>query len=326
EQARPGQTVALLTLSDGADAVILKTTAALGEHRVPRTVAAQVGAGGPIPYGKFLSWRGVLTVEPPRRPEPTRTSSSAAGRNLDYKFAFVGSEADDGTIRLPPSPNDTIRHPMAATAGTIVTYIVDYWLGTASSGSSGLGLSKPLELEGKPVTRVENFCATGSDALRQSAYAVASGAYDVAMTVGVEKVKDSGLQGLTGIQPPNDGTVRTLTAAAMYSMIVPAYAKKFGVDKDELKTVLARIASKNHYNGARNPRAQFQREMSVEQLVALPNVAGDLSVFDCSGVGDGAAAAIVCRAEGAQRYTDKPLYIKALSFVAGNGKGLTDPA
>ena len=205
-----------------------------------------------------------------------------------------------------------------ASAGLTKDDIDAYWLGTASSGSSGLGLSKPLELEGKPVTRVENFCATGSDALRQSAYAVASGAYDVAMTVGVEKVKDSGLQGLTGIQPPNDGTVRTLTAAAMYSMIVPAYAKKFGVDKDELKTVLARIASKNHYNGARNPRAQFQREMSVEQLVAMPKVAGDLSVFDCSGVGDGAAAAIVVRA-------DKPLYIKALSLVAGDGSTLLDP-
>jgi acetyl-CoA C-acetyltransferase len=213
-----------------------------------------------------------------------------------------------------------------ASAGLTKDDVDAFWLGTASSGFSGMTLSKPLEIDGKPVTRVENFCATGSDALRQSAYAVASGAYDIAMTVGVEKVKDTGFQGLTATQMPNDGTVRTLTAAAMYSMIVPAYAKKYGVDRDELKTVLARIASKNHYNGARNRRAQFQREMSVEQLLAMPRVAGDLSVFDCSGVGDGSAAAIICRAEDAHRYTDKPLYIKALSFVAGSGKGLTDPA
>ena len=85
------------------------------------------------------------------------------------------------------------------------------------------------------------------------------------------------------------------------------------------------IASKNHYNGARNPRAQFRREMSVEQICAMPPVAGQLSVFDCAGVADGAAAAIVVRAEDAHRYTDKPLYVKALSFVAGNGSGLTDP-
>jgi len=200
-----------------------------------------------------------------------------------------------------------------------------YWLGTAQSGMSGMLLAKPLGLEGKPVTRVENMCATGSEALRQAAYAVASGAYDVAMAVGVEKVKDSGYQGLNAFPIPTDGTNRTLTAAAMFSMVGPAYAERYGIARDELRRVLARIASKNHANGARNPRAQFRREMSVEQICALPAVAGDLSVFDCAGVADGAAAAVVVRAEDAPRYTDRPLYIKALSFVAGNGSGLTDP-
>ncbi|MHB1486011.1 MAG: acetyl-CoA acetyltransferase [Acidimicrobiales bacterium] len=200
-----------------------------------------------------------------------------------------------------------------------------YWLGTAQSGMSGITLARPLELDNKPVTRVENYCATGSEALRQAAYAVASGAYDMAMAVGVEKVKDSGYQGLNAFPVPTDGTNRTLTAAAMFSMVVPAYAQKYGVAPAELKGVLARIASKNHYNGARNPRAQFRREMSVEKLCSMPAVAGDLSVFDCAGVADGAAAAIVVRAEEAQRFTDKPIYIKALSFVAGNGSGLGDP-
>jgi acetyl-CoA C-acetyltransferase len=201
-----------------------------------------------------------------------------------------------------------------------------YWLGTAQSGMSGITLARPLRLEGKPVTRVENFCATGSEALRQAAYAVASGAYDVAMAVGVEKVKDSGYQGLNAFPIPNDGTARTLTAAAMFSMVAPAYAKRYGVDPDEIKTVLARIASKNHANGARNPKAQFRKEMPVEKLLAMPPVAGGLSVFDCAGVADGAAAAIVCRVEDAARFTDSPLIIKALSFVAGNGSGLEDPS
>jgi acetyl-CoA C-acetyltransferase len=210
-------------------------------------------------------------------------------------------------------------------AGTTKQDVDAYWLGTAQSGMSGITLARPLQLEGKPVTRVENYCATGSEALRQACYAVASGAYDSAMAVGVEKVKDSGYQGLNAFPIPTDGTNRTLTAAAMFSMVVPAYAKRYGVDPDELKAVLARIASKNHANGARNPRAQFRREMSVEQLLAMPSVAGGLSVFDCAGVADGAAAAIVVRAEDAHRYTDSPLYVKALSFVAGNGSGLTDP-
>ncbi|HZR12827.1 MAG TPA: acetyl-CoA acetyltransferase [Acidimicrobiia bacterium] len=212
-------------------------------------------------------------------------------------------------------------------AGVTKDDVDAYWLGTAMSGNSGMTLAMPLQLEGKPVTRVENFCATGSEALRQAAYAVASGAYDMAMAVGVEKVKDTGLQGLSGAgHAPTDGTNRTLTAAAMYSMVAPAYSKKYGVPMDELKKVLARIASKNHHNGARNERAQFRREMSVEQLCAMPRVAGDLSVFDCAGVADGSAAAIVVRAEDAERYTDKPLYIKALSMIAGNGSGSTDPS
>src|SRR5690606_29870127 len=86
-----------------------------------------------------------------------------------------------------------------------------------------------------------------------------------------------------------------------------------------------RIASKNHHNGARNPRAQFRREVSVDQICSMAAVAGDLSVFDCAGVADGAAAAIVVRAEDAHHYTDRPLFVKALSFVAGNGSGVTDP-
>jgi acetyl-CoA C-acetyltransferase len=211
-------------------------------------------------------------------------------------------------------------------AGVTKDDVDAYWLGTAQSGMSGMVLAKPLQLEGKPVSRVENMCATGSEALRQAAYAVASGAYDVAMAVGVEKVKDSGYQGLNAFPIPTDGTNRTLTAAAMFSMVAPAYAQRYGVDRDELRRVLARIASKNHHNGARNERAQFRREMSVDQICAMPSVAGDLSVFDCAGVADGSAAAIVVRAEDAHLYTDNPLYVKALSFVAGNGSGLTDPA
>ncbi len=210
-------------------------------------------------------------------------------------------------------------------AGVTKDDVDAYWLGTAQSGMSGITLARPLLLDNKPVTRVENYCATASEALRQAAYAVASGAYDLAMAVGVEKVKDSGYAGLNAFPVPSDGTNRTVTAAAMYSMVPPAYAKRYGVDPTELRTALARIASKNHFNGARNPRAQFRREMSVEQICAMPAVAGELSVFDCAGVADGSAAAIVCRAEDAHRYTDKPLYIKALSFVAGNGSGLSDP-
>ncbi|MCO5317087.1 MAG: acetyl-CoA acetyltransferase [Microthrixaceae bacterium] len=212
-----------------------------------------------------------------------------------------------------------------ASAGVAKDDIDAWWLGTAQSGMSGVTLASPLKITGKPVTRVENYCATGSEALRQACYAVASGAYDMAAAVGMEKVKDSGYQGLNAFPIPNDGTQRTLTAAAMFSLVAPAYAERYGVEPEKLRRTLARIASKNHANGAKNPRAQFRREMDVDAICAMPAVAGMLSVFDCAGVADGAASAIVVRAEDAHRYTDKPIYVKALSFVAGDGSGLLDP-
>jgi len=213
----------------------------------------------------------------------------------------------------------------AKSTGVEVDDVDAFWLGSSITMDVGICLAAPLQLQNKPVSVVRNFCATGSEALRQAAYAVSSGAYDLALAVGVEKTKDGGWSGLPRDFPPNDGTVRNLSAAAMYSMILPAYAEKYGIEVDELRRTLARIGSKNHANGAKNPLAQFRREVSVDSICAAPSIAGQLGVFDCAGVADGAAAAVVCRAEDAHRYTDKPIFIKALSLVAGTGSGLIDP-
>src|SRR5204862_528700 len=94
---------------------------------------------------------------------------------------------------------------------------------------------------------------------------------------------------------------------------------------DLLVDATKRIAWKNHKNGALNPRAQFRKEVPKETIACSPLVAGPLGIFDCSGVSDGSAAAIIVRAEDARRYTDKPLYVKALSFVAGPAAGPMDP-
>jgi len=200
-----------------------------------------------------------------------------------------------------------------------------FWLGTMSSGVSGLTLSVPLKLDYKPVTRVENFCATGSEAFRNACYAVASGAYDRVMAVGVEKLKDSGFSGLIGGGGATDGTDPQVTAPALFSLLAPAYARKYGLSADEIKAVMTRIAWKNHYNGARNPRAQFRKEVPLETIAASPLIAGQLGIFDCSGVSDGSAAALIVRAEDAYDYTDTPLFVKALSFVAGPASGPVDP-
>ncbi|MDQ1361325.1 MAG: acetyl-CoA C-acetyltransferase [Acidimicrobiaceae bacterium] len=215
-----------------------------------------------------------------------------------------------------------------ASAGVAMDDIDAFWLGTLGAGNSGLTMSRPLKLDYKPVTRVENFCATGSEAFRNASYAVASGAYDIVMAIGVEKLKDSGYSGLVRSQTPSDGTAPeiSVTAPAAFSLLDPAYCKKYGVDPDSMRDAMTHVAWKNHANGAKNPRAQFRKEVPKEKIAASPIVAGRLGVFDCSGVSDGAACALIVRAEDALRYTDRPMYVKALSMVAGPASGPIDPA
>ena len=212
-----------------------------------------------------------------------------------------------------------------ASAGVTKDDVDAYWLGTAQSGMSGITLARPLQLEGKPVTRVENYCTTGSEALRAAAYAVASGAYDIAMAVGAEKVKDSGYQGLNAAGAPGDGTARTLTAAAMFSMVAPAYGAKYGVDEETLDR-----RARHHL-----VQEPLQRRAQPPGPVPARGVEGDdLRLAACGGPprrlrlrrrGRRRGRRHRRAGRGRHRYTDQPLYIKALSFVAGSGSGLIDP-
>ncbi len=129
-----GRLVAVVSLADGADVFVFRTTEALGAWNPSRTVATQVEQGAEIPYGKFLSWRGFLEVEPPRRPEPSRVSSSAAWRSEEWKFGFVGSkDRSSGAIHLPPARVSMVGGafdqmdpvPLADSLGTVVTFTVD---------------------------------------------------------------------------------------------------------------------------------------------------------------------------------------------------------
>jgi acetyl-CoA C-acetyltransferase len=223
---------------------------------------------------------------------------------------------------------DAVTDCLASTRGVELDDVDAYWLGTLGSGQSGLTLSKALGTDYKPVTRVENYCASGSESFRNACYAVASGAYDRVMAVGVEKLKDSGFSGLLRGDPPADGTASELsmTAPAAFSLLDPAYCTKYGVDPAKMREALTHVAWKNHANGARNPKAQFRSVVPKEKIESAPLVAGRLRVFDCSGVSDGAAAALIVRAEDALKYTDRPLYVKALSLAAGPALGAVDPA
>jgi acetyl-CoA C-acetyltransferase len=247
-----------------------------------------------------------------------------ASKGIKDRVAIIGMGCTSFGEHWDKGPEDLLceaAYEAYASAGIDPNDVDAYWLGTLGSGLSGLMLSEPLKIPYKPVTHVENFCATGSEALRQACYAVASGAYDVAMAIGVEKLKDSGFSGLVGNVPPNDGTPNTMTAPASFSLLAPAYFKKYGLDPKKGKEVLARIAWKNHKNGAKNPKAQFRKEVPIETILNSPKIADPLGIMDCSGVSDGSAAAIVVRAEDAHKFRKDPIYIKALSFVAGPGEG-----
>jgi acetyl-CoA C-acetyltransferase len=200
------------------------------------------------------------------------------------------------------------------------------WLGTVFSGQTALSLSSPLKLQYIPVTRVENMCATGTEALRGAAYAVAAGACDIALAVGVEKLKDTGW---TGVQPSNvigrtamgtAGTELEISPPAMFALLASGYFHKHGLDPEYGKRLLAQIAVKNHHNGSMNPKAHFQNEITLEQVLKSPIVAAPLGVLDCCGVSDGAAAAIVVRADKAKSFRKDPVYIKTMAVSAGPGR------
>lgn len=249
-----------------------------------------------------------------------------ASHGLSDRVAIVGMGCTPFRDHWDKSADDLLVEAVNACLDTVPKLdreeVDAYWVGTQGSGMSGMTLSRPLRLRDKPVTRVENFCATGSESFRNACFAVASGAYDAVMATGVEKLKDSPYSGLTANWPPSDGTDVDWTAPGAFSLLAPAYAERYGVAEDELREVLTHIAAKNHRNGALNERAQYRQAVAPEKITNAARIAGQLGVMDCSGVSDGAAAAIIVRAEDAYAYTDTPVFLKGMAFVSGAGDGL----
>jgi acetyl-CoA C-acetyltransferase len=202
------------------------------------------------------------------------------------------------------------------------------WLGTYMGGMTGQVLAKPLKLGYIPITRVENMCATGSDALRNAAYAIAAKVYDIVLVVGAEKLKDNGFSGLPDSEIVvgtnfTEGTyrARTLTAPGHFAMMATSYFDKYGLSPEQGKEALARIAVKNHKNGALHPKAHFQKEITLEKAINAPIIAWPLGLFDCCGVSDGASAAILTHADLAKNFRPDPIYLKSLQIAVGPTEG-----
>ncbi|OPX34965.1 MAG: acetyl-CoA acetyltransferase [Desulfobacteraceae bacterium 4484_190.1] len=197
-------------------------------------------------------------------------------------------------------------------------------------GKSALPLSRTLKLPFVPVTRVENFCASGSEALRGAVYAVASGACDIALALGAEKLKDTGYGGLpemsTTMGTKNRVIMPGISAPGAFAMLANRYFAKYGLSIEDGKRALAKISVNSHRNGVKNTRAHLRREITEDAVLNAPMIASPLGLFDCCGVSDGAAAAIVCRADMAKDFRPDPVSIKALQIGVSSGEelGYTD--
>jgi acetyl-CoA C-acetyltransferase len=213
-----------------------------------------------------------------------------------------------------------------ADAGIGTHQIEAAWLSTAFEeihvGKSGVPLAMALRLPYIPVTRVENYCASGSEALRGAVYAVASGACDIALALGVEKLKDTGYGGLPqrsrGVL--NSMYWANISAPGAFAQLASAYRAKHGCDAALLKEAIGHVSVKSHENGARNPKAHLRNTVSLKTVLDAPTVAEPLGLYDCCGVSDGAACAIVTTPDIAYGLGKRDLVtVKALSLAVSNG-------
>ncbi|SCK10641.1 acetyl-CoA C-acetyltransferase [Variovorax sp. HW608] len=213
-----------------------------------------------------------------------------------------------------------------ADAGIERRQIEAAWYGSCldqvNVGNSSIPAAVALRLDTIPVSRMENMCATGTEALRGAVYAVASGAVDIALAVGAEKLKDTGYGGL----PPGfKGTFNDLwmpmgSAPAGFAQLAAGYRAKHGISKEDLKRAIGHVSWKSHHNGTLSPKAHLQKAVSMEQILGAPMIAEPLGLFDCCGVSDGAAAAIVTTPEIARALGKRDLVtVKALQLSTASG-------
>jgi acetyl-CoA C-acetyltransferase len=209
-------------------------------------------------------------------------------------------------------------------AGWLGTYLPFSW---GYEGASGVNVTETMKMEPIPVSRVSNYCSTGMDAVRNAAFALAAGEYDLVLAVGVEKMRDVSGRGSLVAQHVERGHplyCKGRTAPGMFALLANRYFKEYGINEE----TLAKVAVKNHKHGSLNPNAHFRKEITLETALKAPYVAAPLKLFDCCPTTDGAAAAILCPVSKAKQYTDDYVVIKgcALAITGGYYSAQMNPA
>ncbi len=245
--------------------------------------------------------------------------------SIKDRVAIVGMGCTKFGERWGASANDLLVEAykeVLEDAGIEPKDIQAAWLGTVYSGATGRALSEPLRLQYLPITRVENACATASDAFRNACYAVAAGIYDIVLAIGVEKLKDTGISGLGGAQPnPSHVLAPEYVAPSNFALLATTYFSRYGLSFEEGKRVIGRVSYKSHFNGSLHKKAHFQREVPLETILNAPMIAWPLGLYDCCGVSDGSAAAIITTPEIAKGIRKDPVFVKALQICMAPGDG-----
>ena len=206
-----------------------------------------------------------------------------------------------------------------ADAGVEPHQIEAAWVGTVMSQLAGDALGDPLKLHGIPITRVSAYCASGMDALRNASFAIAAGVYDLALVLGFEKMRDGGYHRPARLHPVIDNGER---APHIFALVANRYFKRHGASK----STLAKVAMKNHHHGTLNPKAHLRMEVSEEQVVKAPMIYSPLGLFDCCPTTDGAAAAVLCRADRAKEFRPDPVYVKGIGLAVMSGQPYYKPS
>lgn len=250
--------------------------------------------------------------------------------NIKDKVAIVGVGCTKFGENFDMSYKDMIVKAAVEAfndAGVEPQQIEAAWLGTAfpemqaGQGRSGESLIEALLLKYIPVTKIANYCCTGSDAFRNACFAVASGMYDIVLVVGVEKMRDV---------PPRESLVsqsvltghplvsKGLTAPGQFALTANRYFHEYGIDR----SYIAKIAVKNHHNGFLNPKAYLRYEVTEEEVLNAPIMAYPLGLLDCTAVDDGCAAIILTTSKLAPNFRDDFVLVKAVSLCVDQGRSI----
>lgn len=170
-------------------------------------------------------------------------------------------------------------------------------------------VAESLKLFERPVSLVQNYCATGTDAFRYGVAAVASGIHDTVLVVGYDKPKDRGVSGPSVHM--NTARGLPMTPAGWFSLCCARYFETYGAGREDL----ARIAVKNHHNGTLAPKSMLKKEITVEDVMGARMISWPFTLYDCAAQSDGASAAIITRKDLAKNYRDDPVLVKGISIV-----------